>query len=172
MSMKSKGARLKAKLAELGIKEGERHTHPPQTQKPVFSTKNMDYFMFTFVGEYEKMEQMCLKDAFPIGTAYNDTDLLTAPFKEFDQGFFVATLKGDVAKHEILYNGDLGIEQATKYITTNFQQIVRNGERLISCYCSWDYAQKHYKFLRDNFAFHIIGFSTPEQCEVLAENVV
>jgi len=69
--------------------------------------------------------------------------------------------------------GHPDFEQDAKTIMDQFgsgKVALGDGLYMISSYCTWDRAQIHYKDIHRVFGFAVIGFSTPEHLQILAED--
>jgi hypothetical protein len=131
--------------------------------------------IFTAHGEAEKMLQGVIQDPAPGRVYSSDKDLAQLPFSNNTAGFFIAILPTQPDPNNANNRGfltDLDYVDDAKVIMNHFTNKVPLGDGLymISSYATWDMAQKHYKDIHRVFGFAVIGFSTPKNLQILAED--
>ena len=124
--------------------------------------------IMTREGEAKKMLDIMRTDPLPHPVAANEVDLMNIQFNDNDAGRFVALLP------TINNNGGIGAinpdMEFNKSILSKFQITRYNDMALLTTYCTWDFARKHYREVLDNFKIGLIGFSTEKHLHLLAEN--
>ena len=124
--------------------------------------------IMTREGEAKKMLDIMRTDPLPHPVAANEVDLMNIQFNDNDAGWFVALLPA------INNNGGIGAinpdMEFNKSILSKFQITRYNDMALLTTYCTWDFARKHYREVLDNFKIGLIGFSTEKHLHLLAEN--
>lgn len=97
------------------------------------------------------------------------------PFANNTAGFFIAILPTQADPNNANNRGflvDTDYQKEAIDIMNHFKNKTALGDGLymISSYATWDMAQKHYKDIHRVFGFAVIGFSTPKNLQILAEN--
>ena len=160
----TKVMQLRAKAKKIAA-ESSKKTY----KLPTINVGKMSAVSFTAVGEVTKMFKECKNSPLPFPTRSNQEDLKAMPYDNSDAGFFVALVP--VAKNTthagVMANDRVKAAEIMEHFT-----LVKFNEKLgmLSTYCTWDYAQKHFKDITDTLEYAVVGFSTPEQMQILAEN--
>jgi hypothetical protein len=141
------------------------------TTPPIFTNNQKAYVVgktFMLETEYDKMHNLSYNEPAPYPTRLNDADVKNLPYNDSDAGFFIAAL------HRI--NNGLFVKQGcspteAQRILSKYKCVVVQDDIVrLSTYCTWDRAQQHYNEIANAFGYAFVGFSTPTQLMLLAED--
>lgn len=164
------------------VKQKKFKTRAPE-YKGVASQKVFDYkmpiqngmLMFDAQTEATKMMDTVLNDPSPERVYCNDNDLSRLNFGTYDDGFFIAILPtqpdpANPGKRGFLVDPEHQTlaHEVMDHFKTKWH--IGNGLYVVSAYATWDMAKQHYKDIHKAFGFALIGFSTPANLQILAEN--
>ena len=140
------------------------------TTPPIFINKAKYVVGRTFMleTEYDKMHNLSYNEPAPYPTRLTDADLKNLPYNDTDAGFFIAAI------HRI--NNGLFVKKgfsptdAGNVLLKYNAVLVQDDIVRLSTYCTWDRAQQHYNEIANAFGYAFVGFSTPTQLMLLAED--
>jgi hypothetical protein len=124
--------------------------------------------MFMLQTEYDKMYNLSYNQPAPYPTRLADADVKNLPYNDTDAGFFIAAIHR--INEGLFVKQDCSPTQAGNVLLKYNAVLVEEDIVRLSTYCTWDKAQEHYNEIANTFGYAFIGFSTPNQLMLLAED--
>lgn len=128
--------------------------------------------IFNVVNEAHKVLRLYRNDPPLITLRHNEEDLMMLPWEDYQIGFFVVLIRGQMSKtHDnFTYCAAQGHERDANQLmgSLNVQQL-EPGILMASSGCSWDVAKKRFQQTLA-LKYLAVAFSTPWRLEILGES--